>query len=119
MFGLHAYDKRKDNLNGATYFHGGRPLTEDLYVNPLIYLCFNINCIDTLINTLDKNISWRCLDYQDKMKYVDQKYPTEIKKPTPQDFKIKRQTLLDDIDRTWYLSDMKNTKPPIKRPRLT
>ena len=52
------------------------------------------------------------------MKETFQKNPTEVKK-TPEDFKIKRQTLLTDIGGTWYLNDMKNLKPPIKRPRLT
>ena len=54
MCGLYAYNKRKDNYTCATYFHGSRPLPEELNVNPLIYLCAAINFIYTWINTLEK-----------------------------------------------------------------
>ena len=68
MCGLYTYYKRKEKSIGATYFCGGRPLTEDSNLIPIISLCFTINFIDTWINTLDNNIAWRHLAYQDKMK---------------------------------------------------
>ena len=52
MCELYAYNKLKDNSNGATYFHGCRPLPEDSNVNPLISLFFNINFFDTCIYAL-------------------------------------------------------------------
>ena len=44
--------------------------------------------------------------------------PKEVKNPTPEDFKRKHQTVLTDICGKWFLNHMKNTKPPIKIPRL-
>ena len=65
---LHVYKKRRYNSTGATYFHGGRPLLENSSVNPRVSLCVRINCIETWINTLEKNIAWRCLAHQGKTK---------------------------------------------------
>ena len=43
---LHAYEKRKENSTGATYFHCGcRTLPIDPNVIPLIYLFVAINSI--------------------------------------------------------------------------
>ena len=72
-----------------------------------------------MINTLDKNIAWRCLHYQYKIKEIFQKNPREVKNPAPEDFRRKTQTLLADIGGTWYLNDTKNPKNPIKRPKTT
>ena len=73
MCELHAYDKRKYKSTGATYFHGGRLLSEYSSVNPIIYICVTINFIETWINTLDKNITWRFLAYQDNTKEIIKK----------------------------------------------
>ena len=47
MCEFHAYNKLSYNSNGATYFHGGRPLPEDTNLNPIISVCVIINFIDT------------------------------------------------------------------------
>ena len=68
---------------------------------------------------MDKNIAWRCLHYQYKIKEILQKNPTEVKNPAPEDFRRKPQTLLADIGGTWYLNDINNPRPPIKSPIFT
>ena len=45
--------------------------------------------METWINTLDKNIAWRFLEYQDNMKENFPKNTNDIKIPTPKDFKRK------------------------------
>ena len=65
---LYAYVQLKEKSTGAKDFHRGRHLQEDSNVIPTMYICVTINFIDTWINTLYKNISWRCLVYKDKTK---------------------------------------------------
>ena len=68
MCGLYAHDQHKEKSTGETDFHGGQPIPRDSNVIPLISLCVTINFIGDCINILDRNITWRCLAYQDKMK---------------------------------------------------
>ena len=46
------------------------------------------------------------------------KIPTEIPTSTVEYFKRKPQTLLTDIGGYWYLNTSRNTKIPLKNPRL-
>ena len=57
MCGLHYYDKPKENFTVATDFHGGRPLTKDSNINPIISICVTIDFIDTWSNTFDENMA--------------------------------------------------------------
>ena len=73
MCGLHDCEKCRKKSTGATDFHGGWYLPEDSNINPLIYICVAIHLIETWINTLDKNIAWYWLAYQDKTRKRFQK----------------------------------------------
>ena len=53
------------------------------------------------------------------MKEIFKQIPTKIPKPTPEYFKEKCQTLLTDIEGEWYLNNMRNPKPSIKKPSLS
>ena len=53
------------------------------------------------------------------MKEIFKQISTEITEPNPEYFKKKRQIILTDIRGEWYLNDMCNTKPPIKKLRLS
>ena len=50
---LHAYNKENDTSTDATYFVGGRTLTEYYTIDSLIYLCVGINFIDNWLNVLN------------------------------------------------------------------
>ena len=50
MCGLHANNKHNDNSTDAKNFGGGRPLPADSKINPILYLCVNINFIYACLN---------------------------------------------------------------------
>ena len=118
---MYAYNQRKENSTGATYFNGGRPLPNTSNLISLIYICDNINFIDAWINTFERNIAWRCLAYQDKNipPHKKKQITKDVKNPTPEYFKRKHQTWFIEIGGEWFMNQMKNSKPPIRIPRLT
>ena len=65
MCGLYYYNQRKEKSTGTTDFHVDCPLLEDSNAIPLLSLFFTTNFIDPCIDTLDNNIVWRFLAYQE------------------------------------------------------
>ena len=53
------------------------------------------------------------------MKEIYKTIITEIPKPDPEYFNIKRLTILTDIGGEWYLKNMCNTKPSTNKSRFS
>ena len=57
-----------------------------------------------------------CISWKDERTVW--KIPTTKLTPTPEDIKIKCQSLLTDIEGEWYVNKIFNTKPTTKNPQL-
>ena len=69
----------------------------------LVYHVVSINFIDTWLYFLVKKIALSCCAYQDQMKEISKRIPTEIQKPTPEDLRknIIHCWLILGVDVTW------------------
>ena len=97
MCDLHAYDNKNDKSTDATNFGGGIPIPDDSTKISLVSIFSVINFISFSECPLAKIFTWSCCAYQENIKEIFKQISTEIPKPTPEDFKKKRQTLLTDI----------------------